>query len=94
MLAFSECMRANGIPDFPDPTNTGETYHSPIGVHFNNNGNPVIPPGTPSDLEPTNPTFPEWRKILRPQKVGVQQWGYTPGSAPGSIVDIANPGPR
>jgi hypothetical protein len=20
MLAFSECMRANGIPDFPDPT--------------------------------------------------------------------------
>jgi hypothetical protein len=23
MLAFSECMRANRIPDFPDPTNTG-----------------------------------------------------------------------
>jgi hypothetical protein len=89
MLAFSVCMRANGISNFPDPTNTGGTHHFPIGVHFNNNGSPVVAPGTPSDLEPTNPTFQSGAKLCA-QKVGVPQWGYAPGSAPGSIVDIVN----
>jgi hypothetical protein len=90
-LAFSVCMRANGIPDFPDPTNTGGTYHFPIGVHFNSNGTPVAAPGTPSELDPTNPTFQSGARLCA-QKVGVPQWGYTPGSAPGSIVDIVNGG--
>ena len=89
MLPFSECMRANAIPDFPDPTNTGGTYHFPIGVHFNNDGTPVAAPGTPSDLDPTDPMFQSAAKQCA-QKVGVPQWGYTPGSAPGSIVDIVN----
>jgi hypothetical protein len=57
LLAFSVCMRGNGVPDFPDPTNTGGSYHFPIGIHFNSNGTPVAAPGTPSDLDPTNPTF-------------------------------------
>jgi hypothetical protein len=38
---YSECMRANGIPDFPDPTSQGLS----IQIH----------PG--SDLNPHNPTF-------------------------------------
>jgi hypothetical protein len=41
MLAFSACMRAHGLKDFPDPSNGGLQ----IQVH----------PG--SDLDPTNPTF-------------------------------------
>jgi hypothetical protein len=87
MLAFSVCMRANGVPDFPDPTNTGGTYHFPIAVRFNDNGAPVASPGTPSDLDPTNPILQSGAKLCA-QKVGVPPWGDTPGSAPGSIVDI------
>lgn len=41
MLAFSTCMRAHGLKDFPDPSNGGLR----IQVH----------PG--SDLDPNNPTF-------------------------------------
>jgi hypothetical protein len=67
MLAFPLCMRANGIPDFPDPTNTGGTYHFPIGVHFNGNGTPVAAPGTPSDLDPTNPSFQGGAKLCGPE---------------------------
>ena len=89
MLAFSVCMRANGIPDLPDPANTGDTYHFPLGVHFNSNGTPVAAPATPSDLDPTNPMFQSAAKQCA-QKVGVPQWRYTPGSAPGSIVVIVN----
>ncbi len=89
MVAFSVCMRAHGILDFPDPTNTGGIYHFPIGVRFNNNGTPMAAPGTPIDLDPTNPTLQNDAKLCA-QKVGVPQWGYTPGSAPGSIVATVN----
>jgi len=41
MLAFSACMRAHGLKDFPDPSGGGLS----INVH----------PG--SDLDPNNPTF-------------------------------------
>ena len=41
MLAYSACMRAHGIKDFPDPSNGGLQVH--------------ITPG--SDLDPNNPTF-------------------------------------
>ena len=41
LLAFSSCMRAHGIKDFPDPSNGGLQ----IAIH----------PG--SDLDPSNPTF-------------------------------------
>ncbi len=42
LLTFSRCMRAHGIPDFPDPSNGG---------HFDLNG------GAGSDLTPNNPKF-------------------------------------
>lgn len=41
LLAFSACMRAHGLKDFPDPSNGGLR----LSVH----------PG--SDLDPNNPTF-------------------------------------
>lgn len=41
MVKFSRCMRASGIPDFPDPTGSGLV----MSIH----------PG--SDLDPANPTF-------------------------------------
>ena len=41
LLAFSACMRAHGLKDFPDPSNGGLQIH--------------IQPG--SDLAPNNPTF-------------------------------------
>ena len=42
LLAFSRCMRAHAITDFPDPTKGG---------HFQLNGRPG------SDLTPNNPQF-------------------------------------
>jgi hypothetical protein len=41
LLAFSACMRAHGLKDFPDPSNGGLQIH--------------VQPG--SDLDPNNPTF-------------------------------------
>ena len=41
MLAFSACMRAHGLKDFPDPTSGGIRLHG----------------GPGSDLDPSNPTF-------------------------------------
>ena len=41
LLAFSACMRAHGLKDFPDPSNGGLQIH--------------VQPG--SDLAPNNPTF-------------------------------------
>ena len=41
LLAFSQCMRAHGIHDFPDPSGGGLRLHA----------------GPGSDLDPNNPTF-------------------------------------
>jgi hypothetical protein len=41
LLAFSACMRAHGLKDFPDPSNGGLQIHDSPG----------------SDLDPHNPTF-------------------------------------
>ena len=49
LLAFSSCMRAHGIKDFPDPSNGGLQ----LSVH----------PG--SDLDPTNPTFKKAQQACR-----------------------------
>lgn len=44
---FSQCMRANGIPDFPDPSGGGLQIQSSPG----------------SDLNPNNPTFQNASKV-------------------------------
>jgi hypothetical protein len=40
-LKFAQCMRANGVPDYPDPTGTSQAIRVSSG----------------SDLNPANPTF-------------------------------------
>ncbi|MGO9873309.1 MAG: hypothetical protein ACLPVY_05865 [Acidimicrobiia bacterium] len=47
LLKFSECMRAGGIPDFPDPSGDG--------IHLSG--------GPGSDLNPNNPTFQSASKL-------------------------------
>ncbi len=40
-LKFAQCMRANGVPDYPDPTGSDQAIHASSG----------------SDVNPANPTF-------------------------------------
>jgi hypothetical protein len=49
LLAFSACMRAHGLKDFPDPSNGGLLIHSHPG----------------SDLNPSNPTFQKAQQACR-----------------------------
>jgi hypothetical protein len=41
LLKFSQCMRANGVPDFPDPSNGGLSFNVGAG----------------GDMNPSNPVF-------------------------------------
>ena len=52
-LKFSQCMRAHGIKDFPDPQQTGQ------GVGISIHGSPG------SDLNPNNPTFTAAQKACQ-----------------------------
>jgi hypothetical protein len=36
-LKFARCMRANGVPDYPDPTGNNQTAHATGGSDFNPN---------------------------------------------------------
>jgi hypothetical protein len=47
LVQFADCMRANGIPDFPDPTN----------------GNLSFNRGAGGDLNPNNPSFQKASKL-------------------------------
>jgi hypothetical protein len=47
LMKYAECMRANGIADFPDPANGGLTFSA----------------GGNSDLDPANPTFQKASKF-------------------------------
>ena len=49
MLAFSACMRAHGLKDFPDPSNGGIRLQAQPG----------------SDLNPSNPTFQRAQQACR-----------------------------
>jgi hypothetical protein len=40
-LKFAQCMRTNGVPDYPDPTGNSQAIHATSG----------------SDLNPANPTY-------------------------------------
>jgi hypothetical protein len=48
---FSQCMRAHGIPDFPDPSGSGFSIQAHAG----------------SDLSPNNPTFQNASKLCSKQ---------------------------
>jgi hypothetical protein len=68
-LKFAQCMRANGVPDYPDPTSTSQqTVHASSG----------------SDLNPANPTF-QTASTLCTKKTGFSSKFSTGGPQPGSI---------
>lgn len=49
LVKVAECMRANGIPDFPDPVNGALSFNV----------------GASGDLSPNNPTFQSASKLCR-----------------------------
>lgn len=53
-MKFSECMRANGIPDFPDPTGNGLSFNQ----------------ASDSDLNPNNPAFQKASKVCQQKTGG------------------------
>ena len=62
LLAFSACMRAHGIKDFPDPTNDGIRLHASPG----------------SDLNPNDPQFQKAQQACQkdlPFKTGTAKGG-------------------
>ncbi len=69
-LKFAQCMRANGVPDYPDPTTgNNQTFHASSG----------------SDLNPANPTF-QAASTLCTKKTGyVSKFSNTGVPQPGSI---------
>jgi hypothetical protein len=81
LLAFSQCMRAHGLPDFPDPTGNGLSISS----------------GPGSDLNPNSSTFQAAQKLCAskvgvpnmgggPQRGGIEikgGGGLSGGAAPG-----------
>jgi hypothetical protein len=71
LLKYAECMRANGVPDFPDPTAGG-------GLVFR------VRPG--SDLDPSSPIFQNSARVCA-QKTGVHMGPSSGPAPPGSIDD-------
>jgi hypothetical protein len=68
-LQFAQCMRANGVPTYPDPTTgNNQTVHASSG----------------SDLNPANPTF-QAASTLCTKKTGYVSKFSTGAPQPGSI---------
>lgn len=69
-LKFSQCMRANGVPTYPDPTSGGN--------------NQAVHASSGSDLNPANPTF-EAVSTLCSKRTGFASKFSTGTPQPGSI---------
>jgi hypothetical protein len=68
-LKFAQCMRANGVPTYPDPTTgNNQAFHASSG----------------SDLNPANPTF-QAASTLCANKTGYQSKFSSGAPQPGSI---------
>jgi hypothetical protein len=57
-LKFSECMRAHGISDFPDPQVSSGAGGVSIGIRINGKGS--------SNLNPRDPQFQAAQKVCQP----------------------------
>jgi hypothetical protein len=68
-LKFAQCMRANGVPDYPDPTGTSQTIHASSG----------------SDLNPANPTFQAASTLCTNRTGYQSKFSNTGAPQPGSI---------
>ncbi len=71
-VKFAECMRANGIPDYPDPVAGNGAIHATAG----------------SDLDPNNPTLQIASQVCDKEDPGVSKFSDTPqpGSIDANIV--------
>jgi hypothetical protein len=69
-LKFAQCMRANGVPDYPDPTG--------------NSNSQAIRVSSGSDLNPANPTF-QAASTLCTKKTGFENKFSSGTPQPGSI---------
>jgi len=69
MLKYSECMRANGIADFPDPTESG--------------GHPELQLNVGGDTDPSNPAYRNAAELCA-RKTGARALGVGP-LPPGTI---------
>ena len=69
-LKFAECMRANGVADYPDPSGNGN--------------NQAIHATSGSDLNPANPTF-QAASTLCANKTGFQSKFSSGAPQPGSV---------
>jgi hypothetical protein len=69
LLKYSECMRANGIADFPDPTDSG--------------GHPGLQLNMGGDTDPSNPAYRNAAELCA-RKTGVRALGVGP-LPPGTI---------
>ena len=72
-LKFSECMRAHGISDFPDPQVSSGAGGVSIGIRSNGKGQS-------SDLNPSSPQFQAAQKVCQPLM------GAAPGTTRSSDV--------
>jgi hypothetical protein len=83
LLKYSQCMRANGVADYPDPTNGGVALNLGAG----------------GDLNPNNPTFKSASKVCGETTGVYVPGGQPPpgavelnGAIPGSDMSGANSG--
>ena len=73
VLAFAKCMRANGVPNFPDPNPGGEGFRLPAGANpeapafkaAQAKCHELLPGGPPGPGTTTNPSPPTLAKFLR-----------------------------
>jgi hypothetical protein len=72
-LKFSECMRAHGISDFPDPQVSSGAGGVSIGIRINGNGS--------SNLNPRDPQFQAAQKACQPLMGGALGATHTSASA-------------
>ena len=102
-LGFAECMRANGVPNFPDPNGSGGF---PVCGGFDP-GSPVVrtaqakcrhlmPPGPGSGPPPSAQTLARFLKIARcMRRHGVPQFpdpqtSAPPGGPPAGISELSD----
>jgi len=80
LVKFSQCMRANGVPDFPDPSNGGLSFNRAGGGDLNPS-NPVFQ--NASDLCAQKIGVPGFASGGSPQPGSIEFNGYGPGGAGG-----------
>lgn len=90
-LAFANCMRANGVPKFPDPTNGGFLFHGGPGVDPSSPGfeaarakcKKYLPAGPGSGPAPSAATLAHYLTVARcMRRNGVSEFPDPRNAAP------------